>query len=192
MIVQDSTPSLCNDILPTTGSAATGTPVTATHAVKEEPEHAEEGVMREYVEKIGQPYAQGMNSPSGKNVGANTGDAENTGEKNTKSIVAGKNDMGGTTKNIARGGTNGDPNGKAIEEPNNEYSKGRGQLKDAGKFANVPGKDSGHTAYKNKEGSYEAGGKGQGNPSGKMAGTGKNSENQGEKNVKSPLKRIGK
>ena len=146
--------------------------------------------IREYVEKIGE-YPGEQANPSGKMAGTGS-KSEKQGERNTKSVVAGENNMGGTTKNIARGGSNPDVFGKNIEEPNNEYSKGRGQLKDAGKFANVPGKDSGHTAYKNKEGSYEAGGKGQGNPSGKMAGTGKNSENQGEKNVKSPLKRIGK
>ena len=176
------------DIFRASGLSLLG--VSNSHVKKDKKKMTEAEWIREYVEKIGE-YPGEQANPSGKMAGTGS-KSEKQGERNTKSVVAGENNMGGTTKNIARGGSNPDVFGKNIEEPNNEYSKGRGNLKDAGKFANVPGKDSGHTAYKNKEGSYEAGGKGQGNPSGKMAGTGKNSENQGEKNVKSPLKRIGK
>lgn len=50
--------------------------------------------MREYVEKIGDAYKGGKVASSSEAGGANT-----------KSIVAKKNDMGGTTANIAKGGT---------------------------------------------------------------------------------------
>jgi hypothetical protein len=50
--------------------------------------------MREYVEKIGDAYKGGKVASSSEASGANT-----------KSPVAGKNDMGGTTANIAKGGT---------------------------------------------------------------------------------------
>ena len=49
--------------------------------------------MREYVEKIGDAYKGGKVASSSE-----------AGGTNTKSIVAGKNDMGGTVKNIAQGG----------------------------------------------------------------------------------------
>jgi hypothetical protein len=50
--------------------------------------------MREYVEKIGDTYKGGKVASSSE-----------TGSPNTKSIVAKKNDMGGTTANIVKGGT---------------------------------------------------------------------------------------
>ena len=49
--------------------------------------------MREYVEKIAEPYKGGKAAGTSEIAGTNT-----------KSTVAGKNDMGGTTANIARGG----------------------------------------------------------------------------------------
>jgi len=49
--------------------------------------------MREYVEKIGDAYKGGKVASTSEPSGANT-----------KSTVASKNDMGGTTANIARGG----------------------------------------------------------------------------------------
>ena len=56
----------------------------------------DEQLMREYVEKVGETYKGGKV--------AGTSEAAGT---NTKSIVAKKNDMGGTTENIARGGEGG-------------------------------------------------------------------------------------
>ena len=105
--------------------------------------------LREYVDKIGE-YPGDQKSPSGANVGAETGANERQGEKNTKSVVAGKNDMGGTTANIAKGGTETDPDGKAVPEPKNEYAKKRGELKGAGQFKNAPGGNAGKSAYSNK------------------------------------------
>jgi hypothetical protein len=104
--------------------------------------------IREYVEKIGE-YPGEQANPSGKMAGTGA-KSEKQGERNTRSVTGPGADMGGTTKNTARGGAEADVFGKTIEEPTNEYAKGRGQLKDAGKFANVPGKDSGHTSYKTK------------------------------------------
>jgi hypothetical protein len=112
-------------------------------AGEEEHEMPEEGVMREYVEKIGEPYkGEFAGGPRGQNVGANTGDHENSGEKNTKSVVAGKNDMGGTAKNLVQGGNNEDPDGKQYKKPSNAYAKGDGKFGPA-KYENSPGGDAG-------------------------------------------------
>jgi len=103
-----------------------------------------EGMMREYVEKVGEPYkGEFGGSPRSQNVGANTGDHENTGERNTKSVVAGKNDMGGTAKNIAQSEMGENPDDKQYKDPSNAYAKGRGNLKGAGSFENVPGAKAG-------------------------------------------------
>jgi hypothetical protein len=138
--------------------------------------------LREYVDKLGDIYKQEPTRGEGKEIAA-SGKHENI---NKQSLVAGKNDMGGTSANILRGGTEQDPDGKAYKAPSNEYAKGRGNLPHAGQFENVPGANAGK-AYSKKEGSYENGGKGQGNPTGHMAGTGKNTPASGDAYVKSPL-----
>ena len=57
--------------------------------------------VREYVEKVPAGHgAEKKGAAAGQNVGAETGANSRDGEKNTKSTVAGKNDMGGTTANI--------------------------------------------------------------------------------------------
>ena len=57
--------------------------------------------VREYVEKVPAGHgAEKKGAAAGQNVGAETGANSRDGEKNTKSVVAGKNDMGGTTANI--------------------------------------------------------------------------------------------
>ncbi len=63
---------------------------------KEQYAFEDEQLMREYVEKQGEAYKGGKV--------AGTSEASGT---NTKSIVAKKNDMGGTTANIAKGGEGG-------------------------------------------------------------------------------------
>lgn len=78
-----------------------------------------EGMVREYVEKAPQP------------VKTETG-------ANTKSPVAGSNNMGGTAANIAKGGTEGNPTGPS--KPSNAYTKGQGDMgavdpREAGKKA---------------------------------------------------------
>ena len=100
----------------------------------EENDRPEEGVMREYVEKVATP-----SNTEGQGVGAGS----IGGSTNSKSTVAGKNDMGGTAKNLAQGGTNEDPDGKQYKKPSNEYTKGEGKVKGAGSFENVPGANAG-------------------------------------------------
>jgi hypothetical protein len=81
--------------------------------------------VREYVEKVG--------TPKGGDNGANA-----------KSIVAGKNDMGGTTANIAKGGeAKGEGTAGGLAKPTT-------QLQDGGNI-NVPGGNAGKTAFKKKE-----------------------------------------
>ena len=103
-------------------------------AGEEEHDRPEEGVMREYVEKVATP---------GNTEGQGVGAGSIGGSTNSKSTVAGKNDMGGTAKNLAQGGANEDPDGKQYKKPSNEYTKGEGKVKGAGSFENVPGAKAG-------------------------------------------------
>ncbi len=87
--------------------------------------------MREYVEKVG-----GADYTKYGKMGDNGA--------NTKSIVAGKNDMGGTSENILRGGestTGGTKGGLANPTPKDMNT---GNI-------NVPGGNAGKTAFKKKE-----------------------------------------
>jgi hypothetical protein len=101
----------------------------------EHQEHAEEGVVREYVEKVANP-----GNSEGMPVGAVNSYKSSTQKK---SVVASKNDMGGTAKNIAQKSSNEDPDGKQYKGPSNEYSKGEGKLPGNGKFLNTPGANAG-------------------------------------------------
>ena len=115
-----------------------------------DPDFAEEGVVREYVEKVANP-----GNSEGMPVGAVNSYKSSTQKK---SVVAGKNDMGGTAKNIAQKSTNEDPDGKAYKGPSNEYSKGEGKLKGAGRYENVPGANAGK-AFSNAKKPQSAEGK---------------------------------
>lgn len=97
-----------------------------------------EGVMREYVEKV-KDFYKGENS-EGKGVGAGS----IGGSTNSKSTVAGKNDMGGTAKNIAQGSATTDPDGKQYSKPSNVYSKGEKKM-GQDKYENSPGANAGNT-----------------------------------------------
>jgi hypothetical protein len=95
-------------------------------------------LMREYVEKISSP-GNTEGQPAGTSTG---GDHANV---NTQSTVAGKNDMGGTAKNLAQGASESAPDGTSAPK--------KGTTKDlpgAGKFENVPGAKAGKT-FSNKE-----------------------------------------
>jgi hypothetical protein len=95
-------------------------------------------LMREYVEKISSP-SNTEGQPAGTSTG---GDHANV---NTQSTVAGKNDMGGTAKNLAQGASESAPDGTSAPK--------KGTTKDlpgAGKFENVPGAKAGKT-FSNKE-----------------------------------------
>ena len=71
-------------------------------------------------------------SPTGKMAGAGT-NSEQQGEKNTKSPVAGKNDMGGK----AVGGSPAETVPTGPKNPSNAYTKGQGTINSGNK--NVPG-----------------------------------------------------
>jgi hypothetical protein len=96
--------------------------------------------IREYVEKIGEPFP-GKNTETGE-VGAG-----GTASLNTKSIVAGKNDMGGTASNIAKGGAESDPSGTPNKKPSGLLKGGQDLI---GKVQNSPGANAGKSAYKSK------------------------------------------
>lgn len=98
--------------------------------------------IREYVEKIGDPFP-GHNSETGE-VGAG-----GSATLNKKSIVAGKNDMGGTTANIARGGSEAEPKGTPSNKPSGLLKKGSDLI---GKVQNSPGANAGKTGYKTSAG----------------------------------------
>jgi hypothetical protein len=94
------------------------------------------GFVREYVEKVATP---------GNTEGQGVGAGSIGGTTNSKSTVAGKNDMGGSAKNIANGKADSAPEGGAYKKPSNAYSKGEGKLPGAGSFENVPGANAGKT-----------------------------------------------
>jgi len=126
---------------------------------EEEDKQTDEDFIREYVEKVG----------GGKDY-TSFGKMGDDGV-NTKSIVAGKNDMGGTAKNLNQGGT---------ETPtfaNQGQLKGTGvfkgskpQLQDGGNI-NKPGGNAGKTAFKKKEPGHGAEKKGTGDNGDKSAGS---------------------
>jgi hypothetical protein len=117
--------------------------------------------IREYVEKIGEPFPGEQASPSGKMAGTGA-KSEKQGEKNTKSPVGPGTDMGGTNKNIARGGANADPSGTPSKEPSG-LLKGGGEIDVAKRNVNKPGANTGKTSFKTQEGEYskESGAEGQ-------------------------------
>ena len=103
-------------------------------------------MMREYVEKI-KDFYKGDNS-EGTEVG-NGGSVA----VNKQSEVAGKNDMGGSAANIAKGGAEANPDGTA---PNRSV-KPKGDL--VSNPQNKPGANAGKKAFKTKESSTGAEGK---------------------------------
>jgi hypothetical protein len=106
-----------------------------------------EGMVREYVEKGGKDW------PRGESEGTAVGAKGEATAVNKQSIVAKSNHMGGTSANIVKGGTEQSADGKPVPTPNNQYTKGRGELKGAGSFQNVPGAKT--KGYTNKATSYE-------------------------------------
>lgn len=96
-------------------------------------------LMREYVETISKT-SNTEGQPAGTSAG---GDHASV---NTQSIVAGKNDMGGTAKNLAQGASESAPDGTSAPK--------KGTTKDlphAGKFENVPGAKAGGTFSKKEK-----------------------------------------
>jgi hypothetical protein len=114
-----------------------------------EPEHADmempadmeppkESMVREYVDKVAAPNMKGEGGEVGHGGSVPV---------NKQSTVAGKNDMGGSSANIVKGGAEQAADGKPVPQPSNQYSKGKGNLPHAGSFENVPGaKTKGYAA----------------------------------------------
>ena len=113
----------------------------------DEEDPTKEGFVREYVEKVGKDW------PRGESEGTAVGARGEATAVNKQSIVAKANNMGGTSSNIVKGGTEQSADGKPVPTPNNQYTKGRGELKGAGSFQNVPGAKT--KGYTNKATSYE-------------------------------------
>jgi hypothetical protein len=88
-------------------------------------------LMREYVEKISTPSNTEFTP-----VGTGAGGDKASG--NTANPVAGKNDMGGTAQNIAKGGSNSTPDGTSAPKKGTVKD-----VKDASNWENKPGANAG-------------------------------------------------
>jgi len=119
---------------------------------EEDEEELDETIVREYVEKVGDTGQGSEGKMAG--TGAKT---PASGGKNTKSVVASKNDMGGTAKNLVQGGAEANPDGTTP----NKSVKPKGDL--VSNPQNKPGANAGKTAFKTKEAQ-------QGGQEGKLAG----------------------
>ena len=104
--------------------------------------------LREYVDQIGDVYSQEPAQEEGYEVGA----GKKAKVDKASTAVGPGVDMGG--KVVKAKGSEQNPDGKQTPEPNNEYTKGKGNLPHAGKFKNVPGGNAGKTTFKTKEGEY--------------------------------------
>jgi len=149
----------------------------------------DEMLIREYIEKVGMNW-ESANPAEGGHVGAQAGSV--TGSTNTKSTVASKNDMGGTTANIAQGHqeVKGDQGARSTVTGNGVMGPNVVPNPDAKGNINVPGGKAGKTAYKTQ---VKGGGidrqAGFNKAKGDMAGasTGYKTDRDGEHNIKSPL-----
>ena len=101
-------------------------------------------LMREYVEKVGQ------NWPKGATEGDAVGSGGTKSPINSKSnVISGKNDMGGTTKNIAQGkdASDKDSNNGPFKKPSNYLTKGETKM-GQDKYENSPAANT--KGYKDK------------------------------------------
>lgn len=101
--------------------------------------------LREYVDQIGEIYSQEPAQEEGHEVGAGK---KAKVDKASTAVGPGVN-MGGNVVKTKGGEQN--PDGKQTPEPNNEYTKGKGNLPHAGKYQNTPGGNAGKTTFKSKE-----------------------------------------
>ena len=108
----------------------------------EKAEEVDETIVREYVEKVAAPSNKTEGGEVGKGGSANV---------NKTSTVAGKNDMGGSSANIAKGGAEANPDGTSPKAT----AKPKGELKGAGSYENVPGAKAGQ-AFAKKETAVKA------------------------------------
>ena len=146
-----------------------GDNLTVTHKFAED----DERLIREYIEKV--------NGGFGANIGGDNG-------VNTKSIVAGKNDMGGTASNIAQGNreVSADIGAKSTVKGSSLNGPGVVPNPDAQGNINVPGGKAGKTSFKTQ---VKGGGidrqAGFNKPGSQVGAT--DSSGRGESNTKSPL-----
>ncbi len=114
----------------------------------------DDDMVREYVEKVGNDWDKNGNQGEGKAVGAKSDSV--TGATNTKSIVAGKNDMGGSSANIAKGGSEQAPDGTSPKGKAGGFLKNPQEIDVAKRNVNKPGGNKGAQNYfSKKETSYE-------------------------------------
>ena len=101
-------------------------------------------LMREYVEKISAPSNTEFTP-----VGTGAGGDKPAG--NTKNPLAGKNDMGGTAANIAKGGSESAPDGQRPNGKAGGFLKGAQEIDVAKRNVNKPGGNKGaQNWYSNK------------------------------------------
>ena len=100
-------------------------------------------MMREYVEKISAP-----SNTEFAPVGTGTGGDKAAGL--TKGIVAGKNDMGGTTANIAKGGSEAAPDGTSPKGKTGGFVKPAQEIDVAKRNVNKPGGNGADKFYAGK------------------------------------------
>jgi len=118
---------------------------------EDEDKDVDESIVREYVEKVADT---GQKNPSGTMAGTGA-KSEKQGDRNVKSVVAGKNDMGGSAVTSKGGNANQDGNRPAASE------KPKGTL--VANPQNKPGASAGKTAFKTKEAATGSEGKLAGN-----------------------------
>jgi hypothetical protein len=107
-------------------------------------------LMREYVEKISAP-----GNTEFAPVGTGTGGDKAAG--NTKTPVAGKNDMGGSTANIAKGGSEQAPDGNSPNGKAGGFLKNPQEIDVAKRNVNVPGGNKGAQNWYNTKTSAKKG-----------------------------------
>ena len=110
-----------------------------------------EGMVREYVEKVKHP-----SNTEGQTIG--TGASDKPGV-NSKSIIDNmKNDMGGSAKNLVRGGAESAPDGNtAYKKPSNMYAKGMKDSEYASRNVNQVGGNKGASDFYNSKAKAKTG-----------------------------------
>lgn len=110
-----------------------------------------EGMVREYVEKVKHP-----SNTEGQTIG--TGSSDKPGV-NSKSIIDNmKNDMGGSAKNLVRGGAESAPDGNtAYKKPSNMYAKGMKDSEYASRNVNQVGGNKGASDFYNSKAKAKTG-----------------------------------
>jgi hypothetical protein len=129
----------------------------AKKSAKDNKKMTEAERIREYVEKVGHDWDKNaQKGPNGQMSG--TGEkSEKQGERNTKSIVAGKNDMGGTSANMMRQGSEADPSGTSPKGKAGGFLKSPQEIDVAKRNVNKPGGNKGAQDYYNSKASAKTG-----------------------------------